>query len=386
MSDIQHAILGASSAHRWLNCPGSALLTADMPDQTSPYAEEGTQAHAVCEAVARLALAREYRLVSSATPVQPPADNQEMLQCAEVYLEAIREAITGLQLAEGDPPYIALEQRVDFSTWVPEGFGTADCILIGGGILHVIDYKHGKGVQVEADDNPQLKLYALGALSRYAALYTIHTVRWSIVQPRNGGVSQAPDMTAQDLLRWAEETVKPTAALAMTPDAPIIPGEWCRFCKARATCRARSDHMLALEGFNKQDPKLLTPEEISDALTRGADLEKWLNDLREHALSEALAGRAIPGWKAVEGRSIRVWSDPEAAFSKALELGVPEAVLYERKPVTLAALEKTLGKKAFLALNAFVTVPPGKPALAPDSDKRPPITARPTAEQDFTDG
>ncbi len=144
--------------------------------------------------------------------------------------------------------------------------------------------------------------------------------------------------------------------------------------------------MLALEGFNKQDPKLLTPEEISDALTRGADLEKWLNDLREHALSEALAGRAIPGWKAVEGRSIRVWSDPEAAFSKALELGVPEAVLYERKPVTLAALEKTLGKKAFLALNAFVTVPPGKPALAPDSDKRPPITARPTAEQDFTDG
>ena len=383
MSDVQHAILGASSAHRWLNCPGSALLTADMPDTTSPYAEEGTQAHAVCEAVARMELAKEYQLVSYAGAVQPSEDNQEMLECANVYLDAILEAIAGLGLSIEDPPYIALEQRVDFSQWVPDGFGTADCILIGNGILHVIDYKHGKGVRVEAEGNPQLMLYALGALMRYQPLYFIHTVRWSIVQPRNGGVSQAPDMTADVLLKWAEETVKPVAILADNPDAPLNPGEWCRFCKARATCRARSDHNLALEGFEKKDPKLLTPQEVSDALTRGKDLVKWLSDLEEYALSETLTGKTIPGWKAVEGRSIRSWTDAEAAFAKALELGVPEAVLYERKPVTLAALEKTLGKKAFLPLNAFVTVPPGKPALVPEADKRPALASKPTAEDDF---
>lgn len=382
MSEVQHALLGASSAHRWLNCPGSALLTADMPDQTSIYAEEGTQAHAVCEAVARQELSKEYLLVSSAIP-DPPEDNAEMRECANIYLDAILEAIAGLGLSLDDPPYIALEQRVDFSQWVPDGFGTADCILIGNGILHVIDYKHGKGVQVDATDNPQLMLYALGALARYAALHEIHTVRWSVVQPRNGGVSQAPDMSAATLRLWATFVVAPTAALAMQPDADINPGEWCRFCKARATCRARSDHMLALEGFEKKPADLLTPDEVADALTRGADLEKWLNDLREHALSELLLGNPVPGWKAVEGRSIRAWTDAEAAFKKAQELGVPEAMLYERKPVTLAALEKTLGKKQFAPLTEYVTVPPGKPALAPDSDKRPAITSRPTAEDDF---
>lgn len=376
-------MLGASSAHRWLHCPGSALLTRDLPDQTSIYAEEGTQAHAVCEDLARRSLALQYRVVSSAAPADLNQDDQEMQECAVGYLNAIQDAIAGLGLADGDPPYIALEQRVDFSNWVPEGFGTADCILIGNGLLHVIDYKHGKGVRVEAEDNPQLMLYALGAWARYSTLYQLHSVRWSIVQPRNGGVSTAPDMTTLDLLAWAENTVKPAAQLAYTPNAPLNPGEWCRFCKVRATCRARSDHMLALEGFDNQDPRLLRPEEISEALRRGADLDKWLNDLREHSLSELLLGRAIPGWKAVEGRSIRAWTDAEAAFRKAQELGVPEAMLYERKPVTLAALEKTLGKKQFAPLTEYVTVPPGKPALAPDSDKRPAMTSRPSAEDDF---
>lgn len=382
MSEVQHALLGASSAHRWLNCPGSALLTADMPDQTSIYAEEGTQAHAVCEAVARQELSKEYLLVSSAIP-EPTEDNPEMLECANIYLDAILEAIAGLGLSLDDPPYIALEQRVDFSQWVPDGFGTADCILIGNGILHVIDYKHGKGVQVDAADNPQLMLYALGAWERYRSLYAIRTVRWTIVQPRNGGTSTAPDYLVEDLLRWAEGTVAPAAHKAYNPGAPLNPGPWCRFCKARATCRARSDHMLSLEGFEKKPAKLLSPEEISDALTRGADLEKWLNDLREHALSELLLGNPVPGWKAVEGRSIRAWTDAEAAFAKAVELGVPETMLYERKPLTLAALEKTLGKKQFAPLNEYVTTPPGKPALAPDNDKRPAIASRPTAEDDF---
>lgn len=383
MSDIKHAILGASSAHRWLNCPGSALLTADLPDTTSPYAEEGTQAHAVCEQVARMELAKEFQLVSYAGPVQPPEDNQEMLECAAVYLNAIQEAIAGLQLSAGDPPYIALEQRVDFSQWVPDGFGTADCILIGNGILHVIDYKHGKGVQVEAEGNPQLMLYALGALMRYQPLYFIHTVRWSIVQPRNGGVSQAPDMTADVLLKWAEETVKPAAILADTPDAPLNPGDWCRFCKARATCRARSDYNLALEGFTKTEPALLSAEEIGAILIRSRDLARWISDLEEHALTALLDGQEIPGWKAVAGRALRIWTDQEAAFAKAMELGTPEAMLYERRPVSLAQLEKLMGKKAFQPLTDFVTVPPGKPTLAPQDDKRAAITNRSAAEDDF---
>lgn len=382
--EVQHALLGASSAHRWLNCPGSALLTKDMPDTTSIYAAEGTQAHSLCEAVARQGLlARGYSLTSSSLPGEPQEAPDEMKECAQEYLEAILEAADAIQQVSGQKPYIALEQRLDYSKWVPDGFGTGDCIIIGGGILHAIDYKHGKGVRVEAEGNPQLMLYALGALHRYQSLYFIHTVRWTIVQPRNGGVSQAPDMPVQDLLAWAEYVVQPTAVLASQPGADIRPGEWCRFCKAQATCRARSDHMLALEGFQKQDPRLMTPEQISDAMTRGAELARWLSDLQEYSLSELLAGRPIPGWKAVAGRSIRTWTDPEAAFARAVELGVPETMLYERKPLTLAALEKTLGKKQFAPLTEFVTVPPGKPALVPDSDKRPAITNAPTAEDDF---
>lgn len=378
MSEAAHAILGASSAHRWLNCPGSALLTKDMPDTTSEYAEEGTLAHAVCESVARNALAREHMVVSQTTDTLAGAPH-EMLECAEVYLDTIREAIADL----GPSPYIALEQRVDYSRWVPDGFGTADCILIGGNTIHVLDYKHGKGVRVEAEDNPQLKLYALGALDRYSLLYDIQTVKWSIVQPRNGGVSHAEPIPVEALLQWAEDVVLPAAVLAVTPDSPLNPGDWCRFCKAKGSCKARSDFYLALEGFEKQDARLLSPEELSAVLQRGKDLLKWYSDLEDNALSLLLAGSEVPGWKAVEGRSVRNWTDAEAAFRKAIELGVPEGMLYERKPVTLAQLEKTMGKKEFTALAEFVTIPPGKPALAPESDKRPALTSRITAEQDF---
>ena len=374
MSETLHALLGASSAHRWLNCPGSALLTADMPDTTSEYAQEGTLAHSVCESIARWNL-------QGGTQNTPEGATDEMIDCAGLYVEAIMDAAQAPEM--GERPYIALEQRVDYSRWVPDGFGTADCIIIGNGVLHVIDYKHGKGVHVDADDNPQLMLYVLGALERYAPLYVINTVRWSIVQPRNGGVSHAPDMTVDAILYWAENTVRPAAKLAMTPDAPFLPGDWCRFCKAKGSCRARSDYNLSLECFEKKDPRLMGADEIGLILQRGKDLAKWLTDIEDYALSELLTGKQITGWKAVEGRAIRVWTDAEAAFKKAVELGVPETMLYERKPLTLAALEKTLGKKQFAPLCDFVTVPAGKPALAPETDKRPAIASAPTAEDDF---
>ena len=378
MSDTAHALLGASSAHRWMSCPGSALLTADMPDTSSAYAEEGTQAHTVCEATARKMLNEKYRIISAPIAAELEA-SLEMLECAEIY----RDTIDTIAQELGPSPYIALEQRVDFSHWVSDGFGTADCIIIGGNTLHVIDYKHGKGVQVEAEDNPQLMLYALGALNHCCLIYDINVVRWSIVQPRNGGVSHARPRFKESLLNWADEVVRPAAALAMTPGAPFSPGEWCRFCKAKGTCRARSDYNLALENFDRKDAKLMSPAEISAAILRGCDLVKWLADVEEEALNRLLTGDQVPGWKAVEGRAIRSWTDAEAAFRKAVALGVPEEMLWEKKPVTLAQLEKTMGKKVFVELNEYVTTPTGKPALAQESDKRPAILARPSAEDDF---
>lgn len=398
MSETKHALLGASSAERWIHCPPSVVLTQDMPDTTSPYALEGTIAHALAELKVRkqfltgvgpkryatLSYAIKERLGDHIKALNGNLDAldttwAEMDSCTDTYLDAVKEAFS----AAGSYPYLALEQRVDFSRWVPEGFGTADCVIIGNGSLHIIDYKHGKGVQVEAEDNPQLMLYALGALERYIALYDIHTVRWSIVQPRNDGVSHAPETDKESLYQWAEDIVQPAAELAVKGEGAYAVGDWCRFCKAKATCRARSDHNLALDGFTQTKPALLTPEEISDILSRSRDLVSWLKDLEGHSLTELLNGQEIPGWKAVAGRAIRAWTDQEAAFRKALELGTPEAMLYERKPISLAQLEKTLGKKGFEPLADFVTVPPGKPTLAPESDKRAAISNRADAETDF---
>lgn len=397
MTPETHALLGASSAERWLNCPPSAQLTADMPEKTSPYAEEGRIAHSVAELKVRNWLApmpakklkKELELEEGALTAmfksagadegQITAAWREIESCTDVYLDTVKEAFA----SAGECPYLALEQRVDFSRWVPGGFGTADCIIIGNGTLHVIDYKHGKGIAVDANDNPQLMLYALGALERYGYLYDVTTVRWSIVQPRNGGVSHAPETFKESLYNWAEDTVKPAADLADKGKGAYAVGDWCRFCKAKATCRARSDYNLSLEGFKSVAPALISNDELGNILQRSRDLAAWSKDLEAYALHALLTGEQIPGWKAVEGRAIRIWTDQEAAFKAATQAGIEEAVLYERKPVTLAALEKLLGKKQFEPLQPYITTPPGKPALAPETDKRQAIIARPTAEEDF---
>jgi hypothetical protein len=379
-----HAILGASSAERWLNCTPSAQLTADMPDTGSEYAAEGTLAHKIGE------LKLRKRFVTGIGPKKfnaemdklkaDPLYSPEMDSTTDEYLDAVNE----IAMALPEHPYVALEQQVDFSDWVPGGFGTADCIVIGGGILHVIDYKHGKGVPVPAESNVQLMLYCLGAYVRYGLFYDVKTIRWTIVQPRNGGVSEAQELTVEALLAWAENYVRPRAKMAAEGTGEYSPGEWCRFCKVKATCRARSDYNLSLEDFHAAPPALLFPEELGAILFRATDLKKWLSDIEVFVLSALLDGEEIPGWKAVEGRAVRTWTDQDAAFKAAMEAGTPEEMLYERRPVTLAALEKIMGKKNFQVLNAFVHIPPGKPTLAPETDKRPPVTTRPTAEQDFT--
>ncbi|HML46732.1 MAG TPA: DUF2800 domain-containing protein [Clostridia bacterium] len=378
--------MGASSAERWLNCPPSAMLTADMPDAGSEYAAEGTLAHAIGELKLRKRFTTKIGPKKYASEMDKlkadPRYSPEMEGTTDEYLDAVNE----IALSFPDLPYVALEQRVDFSQWVPEGFGTADCVLIGAGVLHVVDYKHGKGVPVPAEDNAQLKLYALGAWQRYSMFYDIQTVRWTIVQPRNGGTSEPQELPVSALLDWAETYVKPRALTAAEGQGEYAVGDWCRFCKAKAICRTRSDYNLALEGFHKMPAELLSSAELGDILTRARDLASWLSDLEEYALAALLDGQDIPGWKAVETRANRAWTDQEKAFKAAKDAGIDEAMLYKRVPVTLAALEKDIGKKAFTAaLQAYVTVPAGKPALAPESDNRKAITNRPTAEADFAD-
>ena len=395
MSAPKHALLSASSAARWLHCPPSARLTEGMPDTAGPSAAAGTLAHAVAELKLRKRFVRgvgpqKYRAAMKRfgeEHARLAAEHgegaigtwTEMERATDEYLEAVNE----IAMAYPSLPYVALEQTVDFSPWVPDGFGTADALILGDGTLHVVDFKFGRGVAVEAEGNPQMRLYALGALERYRLIYGVNAVRMTIVQPRNGGVSHAEPMAVPALLAWAETYVKPRAALAAKGEGDFAPGEWCRFCKAKATCRARSDASLALEGFERRKPPLLTDAEVGEALRRAHDLKSWLTDIEDYALGTLLAGGDIPGWKAVEGRSVRAWTDQEAAFQAAKAAGIDEALLYKRVPVTLAALEKDIGKAAFAPLLPYVTTPPGKPTLAPESDRRKAITARPSAEEDF---
>jgi hypothetical protein len=239
--------------------------------------------------------------------------------------------------------------------------------------MWVNDYKHGKGVPVSAENNSQMLLYALGAYAAYSIMFPIKTIHLSIIQPRLSDEPSTWTLTVEELLAWGE-WVKPIAAKAATGGGDPCPGEWCRFCRAKAKCRARADNHTALEMFGNRMPPLLSNAEVGDILVRSATLKQWITDLEEYALTECLLGNEVPGWKAVEGRAIRQFTDQEAAFGLLLAKGPPEAILYERKPLTLAALEKMIGKPAFReVLSTFVVTPPGKPTLAPATDKREPI-------------
>lgn len=376
-----HAILSASAAHRWLACTPSARLEATLPDATSVYAEEGTLAHDI----AALTLRHRHLKTASKTDYNKQL---KKLQQHELYqddmlghVDAYLTFISQVDADYDNKPYVAVEVRVSFDGYVPEGFGTADCILIGGTDLHVIDFKYGKGVAVEAEENPQMMLYALGALQKYALLYEIDVVRMTIFQPRRNIVSTW-SISADALREWGEY-VKPVAEKAFRGEGEFYPGDHCRFCRAKSTCRARADYYLALDGFQKVKPPLISNDEIGQVLLQAIDLQVWIDDLKQYALNECLNGNEIAGWKAVEGRAIRQWTDGDAAFEALKQAGIDEAMLYERRPITLAATEKLLGKSKFNELvSEFVQIPPGRPALVKESDKRKAIT-RPTAQDDF---
>lgn len=386
----KHALLSPSAAHRWLHCTPAPRVEAEFPETTSEYAEEGRLAHSVCELAAKKKFTvmnnRTYNSRLKKLKADPKWDD-EMLSTAATYVEHLTEHAMRFEHA----PYVALEVQVDITDYAPEAFGTCDCVMIGGDELIITDYKHGKGVPVSAQDNPQMLLYALGALKLYRPIYgdMIRRVSTYIDQPRLGSYDGA-SMTVEELLAWGE-SIKPKAAAAFMGTGEFAPGEWCRFCRAKAKCRARANQNTALEDFKDCIPlgrsipmqaeydatgfkpsNCLTDEEIGALLVRAEGLVAWYDDLKEYALAACLNGKTIPGWKAVEGRSTRAWTDQDAALEALVAGGVEEAIIYDRVPKTLAQLEKVIGKQRFGELvGGMITKSPGKPALAAESDKRP---------------
>jgi hypothetical protein len=369
-SERAHAVLSASGAEKWLNCPPSARLEESYPDTSSPYAKEGTLAHEIAEFKARnyfIETLPKRTFTSKLNKFKKDELYQnEMDEYTENYLEYVKE----VAMRYPSKPYIALEKKIDFSKYVPDGYGTCDCIMIHGNDMHIIDFKYGKGVPVSAENNSQLMLYALGALEAYCMLYQIETVHLSIFQPRIDNIS-CFEISAANLLSWAVGEVEPKAKLAYDGIGDFKAGGHCRFCKAQAQCRAKAESIISVFPV-KDEPALLTDDEIGFILAKAKELVSWSNAVEEYALNAILSGKEILGWKAVEGRSVRVFSDADKAFEKIVESGTPEEMLYERKPLSLSQIEKLLGKKEFESIvSSFVIKPQGKPTLAPSDDKRP---------------
>lgn len=382
-----HALLSASSAHRWLACTPSAKLEEQFPDTTSGAAKEGTLAHELAELKVRNYFYTtdfgKRKLNAAIKKLQKEELWQdEMMGYTDQYLDYIKV----VAMADRIQGRAEIEKRVDYGKWAPGGFGTADCLLLKGNQLHVFDFKYGKGVPVSAEENPQMMLYALGARDMYSLLYHFEEFHLHIIQPRIDNVSEW-SCTEEELLKFGSY-VQERAALAIEGKGEFCPGEsQCRFCRARQQCRARAEEnvRLAFETDKGKLPPLISSEDAGRYLTLGEDVKKWLEDLKEWALAECLAGKSVPGWKAVEGRGSRDWTNMDAAFEMLTKTGIAEeAVLWEKKPLTLAQVEKLLGKKDFQdVVGEFVVKNPGKPALVKESDKREAITNKVTAAEAF---
>ena len=363
MGKRKHAVLPASSSARWIACTRSALLNLQTDEEYSPYAAQGTDAHAVCEHLIKKALGRKSR---DPTPDLTWYD-QEMQECAEGYLDFVMEQIEEAKMLSPDP-YVGIEQRLDYSKWVPEGFGTGDCVIIADGLLHIIDYKYGVGIPVAAEKNSQLMCYAVAALDTFEGIYHMERVKLSIYQPRRENVCTW-ETTKDELLMWASEVLAPAATLALNGKGEFKPGSHCTFCKVKETCRARAEEEMKLMKYEFAEPEFLSDDEIALILPVIDNLTAWTSDVKEYALKKALSGVHFKGFKVVEGKANRKYIDEGAVAQRLSEAGCDP---YEKKVKGITTLSRELGKKRFeTLLEGLLFRPKGNPVLVPESDKRP---------------
>lgn len=385
----QHAILSASGAHRWLECTPSARLEMKFPNKSSEYAEEGTVAHELAEISALHATnqitAEEYNERFFEIK-KSKWYTEEMLECCGDYAKLVKEKWSDLRKKTGNAVAL-IEAKINFDKWVPMGFGTADCIILSDGYMEVVDFKYGRGKRVDAFQNPQMRLYTLGAYNTFGLVYDVEHITMTIFQPRISNGVTSDEITIDGLLDWAESYVAPRAKLAYTGKGQFNPSEeTCKFCKAKATCRARAEENLKLydDGF---DARLLTVQEAGELLAKAADIEAWLSDLKAYVESELLDDVEVPGWKLVAGRSVRRFSDEKAVAEAMLAAGYDPAVLYKPPElITLSQMEKDFGKKVVeKTIGHLIVKPAGKPTLAPESDKRPAIKREEELLKEFDD-
>ena len=388
-----HVLLSASSAKKWLNCTPSARLEASLPDNTSSNAEEGTLAHSICELKLRK-LFVEMSMTSQAFSrrmnklKKNELYNPEMDRYTDIYVEYIQQLAYGFN----STPYIAIEKELDYGNYATEGFGTADCIVISGTECYVIDFKYGKGLSVYAENNYQLSLYALGALDAYSMIYPITDVTLVIIQPRLDNISEW-HTTAEYLYAWGRDIVKPRAALAFKGEGEYCQGDWCdsAFCRAAAVCRHRAKENMSIGRAylnpvtgQYEMPPVLDNSTIGAILAPAQNLDKWVKKLERYALEELVKGNTVPGWKIVEGRSNREFTDVDQAYEALIKAGYKKDLLYDQVPVPLTKAEKQISKEDYTnILSAFITKPQGKPRLVPEGDTRPAYEMHPSVEEAF---
>lgn len=357
-----HALLSPSSSSRWINCPPSAKLNAN-DDTGSSYAQQGTDAHSLCEYKVLKALGKDVK--------DPTEDldyfDEEMSECTDSYCEFVMQQVQAAKESCPDP-IVLVEQRLDFSRWVPESFGTADCVIVADDVMTIIDFKYGLGVLVEAENNSQMRMYALGALNLFESLYEIKKVRMIIFQPRRDNISIA-EISTEELLGWADNTLIPAAYLAAKGAGEYMAGKHCQFCSVKATCRKRAEYNMRMAQYDFAVPDTLSDDEISMILERAETFISWVNDVKDYALEKAIGGKSYPGFKLVEGRSNRKYISEDAVVSVVTDAGYDP---FEKKLMGVTAMTKMLGTKKFnTLLGSLIEKPKGKPTLVPDSDKRP---------------
>lgn len=385
-----HAKLSASGSSRWLNCTPSIALEAKFPEQRNGgvFAQEGTLAHSFAELllqkfndeVTKAEYARKLNRLKKNSLY-----DASMIDHVEVYTTIVIEKFQEAHAADKNA-VLSIEQQLDYSEYARGGFGTGDAVIVGNGVVEIIDLKYGKGVPVSAKENSQLMLYGLGAYNAFELDYDLHTVRMTIVQPRLDDVTEF-EMEVSDLLDWAENVVKPAALLADAGKGELNPGPWCKFCRARSICKARAEANLALTSYDFKDPRLLQPSEIAKVLGQVAELKSWVEDVKSFALKEAESrGIEFPGWKLVEGRSNRRYADAEMVQAMLELEGYSEEELLSKKLISLTDMEKLIGKKQVSAiLGDLIEKPAGKPTLVVETDKRQAVKLKSDATDDFAE-